>query len=406
MSRARGSGRATRVVVGTVLLLMVGGLFATLWVALQAGSADQLHRVATGRQALPYLAAVNRLTTDLVAARSAAAAAVAGPADPSGAAVDLTAPVARVSELDDEQGGLLRTTQRWTVLRQGIDGVVAERPTGRVALDRYGDLVTMATELADAVRLAVPADQVPGGQDLVATVVDELPALMASAGRVADLATLAPTDPTDPTGDLVALAVARHDLAAADAAVAEALLTAGESGTRPAFRSTVTAQFDHLRSATAVLAAAPTSTADGPAWVEAGRAVRERASLVATTVLGELDTTLAQRERSLRDQQAVNTGVAAAGIVLAMIVLWWSATPLAASARPAAPAVDDKQTSPAETAAVETAAVETAAVETTATETAAVETAAAEAERLALTAYLDGIDRAADQAEPHPWSRR
>ncbi len=330
MSRSR-PGRGVRVLVAAVLLVAIGGLFAALSAQLIGTHGADAERAGTERETLPYVDAVSRLVTDLVEARSAA---VRGQAE---APANLRVSMGALADMQGRFGTALLTEQRWTDLRAAIDDVLAQRPTGVDASDRYSDLIAMATDLLGAALTAsqLDADPEQATRSLVAAL-RELLALVTATGQAADVSNLAAAlDPEDATEERLDLAVGLHEASSAYADLTSRLMAAAAGGSWPPFTSAVAEQLsllaDALRPSVGPAALRPPTTADPATLDSVARQVRELARSTTPTLLDELDRQLTSREAAARSQMLLGVGTAAAGFILGIVVLWWSAAPPAPS---------------------------------------------------------------------------
>ena len=329
MSRAR-AGRGLRVLVAAVLLVAIGGLFAVLSAQLIAVHRDDAQRMASEQEALPYVDAVGRLVMDLVEARSAA---VRGQAD---APANLRVSMSAVSDLQAHPGSALLTEERWTDLRAAIDSV-QQVPTGVDAFDRHTDLIAMANGLLGAAltESQLDADSEQASHSLVVAV-RELLALVSATGQAADASILAPVTDKDAAEPRLDLAVALHDAAAAYADLTSVLTAAVATGSWPPLTSVVAEQLnllhDALRPSVGPAALRPATSADSATLDSVARQVRELARATMPALLDELGRQLSSREAAARSRMLLGVGTAAAGFVLGIVVLWWSAAPPAPSA--------------------------------------------------------------------------
>lgn len=324
---ARSPRRGLRILVATVLLIAIGGLFAVLSAQLIAVHRGEAQRASNERAALPYVAVISQLVTDLVEARSAA---IRGQAD---APASLRVSMAAVADLQARFGAELLTEQRWADLRSGIDNVLTQSPTGLAAVDPYADLIAMAIDLLGTALTTshLDTDAQPAGRSLVVAVRQSM-ALVTATGQAADISALtASRDPDDVTEEQLALAMALRDGSSAYVDLTSALTAAAATTSSSPFTSTVAEQLtafeDALRAALGPSAVRPPTSAD-PATLDAvARQVRELVRATTPTLLDELGRQLASREAAARDRMLIAIGTAAAGFVLGMVVLWWSAAP-------------------------------------------------------------------------------
>ena len=324
MSRARAT-RGVRLLVAVVLLVAIGGLFAALSAQLISAHRADGQRLARERAAVPYVDAVARLTLDLVETRSGA---VRGQTEaPANLRVSMTA-------VTDQQAnfGSALTAQRWTDLRAAIDEV-RQRPTGADAADRHTDLITLATDLLGAVltESRLDAEPAPASHSLVVAV-RELLDLVAATGRAADTSALAVAAGRDDATELrLDLALALNDAATAYADLSGVLTTAVATGAWPPLTSAVSEQLnllhDALRPSVGPAALRPPTSADTPTLDSVARQVRDLARATLPALLTELDRQLGSREEAATSRLTLAVATAAAGFVLGLVILWWSAAP-------------------------------------------------------------------------------
>jgi hypothetical protein len=330
--------RGPRVVVALGLVLAVGGLFGALVVQLRAANDADLRFVAAERQGVTYLRPLTRLIAELTNARSTAVRGL--PADNNA----LNAAVAAVADVDQSNGAALRTGQRWADLRADIDAVMASTPTGRAALDRFGDLMVQATELGRTVGDTSNLILDPEADTfyLMYSVLLQMPTVLTATGLAADVNHLAATGKTVPPGrvdnaDLIEIAVARQQVAVATEAIGIGLRKSMDATTSAALAASLTEPLDAFRTAVdrtaapAALRQAAEPT-DSAALFAATAQVREAALPLVAAVLSGLDGLLTAREDRLYALQLQALATTGAGVVLGIILLWWSVTPSASSA--------------------------------------------------------------------------
>lgn len=334
MTRRQQPSRGIRVLVATALLLATGGLFAALSAQLIGGHRADLQRAGSERDAVPYLRSVSTLVADLVEARSAA---VRGQADPP---ADLRVSIAAVSTEDGHLGETLSTAERWARLREAIDTVLAQRRTGVTAAAEYGDLITMTVGLFDAVSVAshLNADSEPAPRSLVVAA-RELLTLVAATGAAADATTLAAVaEPDAGTEERVDVAVALAEAASSYRTLVAVLTTSVDAGSPAPFTAAVAEQLtllhDALEPAVGPAALRPATSVASATIDAVSRQARELMRPTAENILNELDGQLAHRQAELRGDLLRGIGTAAAGLVLCLVVLWWSAAPPAPAAEP------------------------------------------------------------------------
>jgi hypothetical protein len=316
--------RGPRIFVAVLLVLALGGLFGALAGQLRGAIDGDARFVAAERQGVAYLRPLTRLVAGLANAQSAA---VRGqPIDP----VEVDAAAAAVSDLDKRTGAELRTQQRWADLRTEVEKVLSERPTGRAAMARFSDVVGLATELARTVgdTSNLILDPELDSFYLMDTALLQMPTILTAPGRSADHTYLASAKDADHP-DLIDAAVARQQVATATEAIGTGLRKAIDATTGGTLGPGLTEQLDAFRSAVD-RAASPAALrqvagpADAGALFAAAQQVRETALPLATAVLTELDNLLAAREGALRIQRTIALATTAAGVILGVILLWWS----------------------------------------------------------------------------------
>lgn len=347
--------RGPRILVAVGLLFALGGLFGALAAQLRSAIEADAGFVAAERHGVAYLRPLIRLVAELTGAQSASV---------RGAAVDpvaLNAAIAAVSEVDRSSGAALRTEKRWAGLRGQIEKIMAERPAGRAALERYTDVVTLAIELGrivgDTSNLIL--DPETDTYYLMDAALLQLPTVLAGAGRAADHAYLAAAKDgrAGDDGGRVDVAVARQQVAAANEAIGTGLRKAMDATTHGDLGSGLTEQLDIFRSAVDQVASPAAlrqadSGADAGALFAAARRVRDAALPLAGAVLAGLDDLLADRETSLYEQRTYALATAAAGVVLGVVLLWWSVPPRGRVPGDAAVAERDESAHPLDVASV------------------------------------------------------
>ena len=314
--------------MAVALLLAVGGLYGALVGQLKSATDEDENFVALERHGVAYLRPLTRLVGELTAAQSAAV---------RGAAVDtvaLNAAVAAVSDVDRTDGPVLRTEQRWTDLRAAIDKVGAQRSTGLAALDVYADVVALAADLArkigDTSKLIL--DPQLDSYYLMDAAMLQLPTVLTAAGLAADLAYVTADRGEDDKlseGAFIDVAVARQQVATATEATSTGIRKALDATRRGAVGANLTEPLDAFRAAVdqlvppaALRQATPTGNSSA-IWAAAQK-IRAAAVPLAAAVLTELDALLAIRQDDLASQRIYALGAAGAGVVLAVVLLWWS----------------------------------------------------------------------------------
>ncbi len=322
--------RAPRILVAVVLLCAISALYGALAIQLRDAIDADAAFVTAERQGVEYMRPLSRLVVELSKAQSAAVRKTTVDS------VALEAGMAGVADADRLYGADLRTEQRWTDLRAQIEKVGAERPTGAAAMERYGDLIALAADLArrvaDTSNLIL--DPELDSYYLMDTALLQLPAAVAAAGRAADRAYLTPAASSTRQTPTVSVDVAvdRQLVAAAAQSMATSVRKAMEETNRSVMGTNLTEPLDVFRAAVDQLAppAVLKQTDDLPdahVMADAAARVRDAALPLATAVLGELDALLGQRQTQLGTQRLYALASVVGGVVLAVVLLWWSVPP-------------------------------------------------------------------------------
>lgn len=319
--------RGPRILVGIVLLLAIAGLYGVLASQLRTATEADVEFVSAERRGVAYLRPLTRLVVELAKARSAA---VRSDAVDS---VALNAAIAGVAEADRVHGDALSTQRRWSDLRAGIEKVMADRTRGASAMAGYGDLLTLATDLArrvgDTSKLIL--DPELDTFYLMDAALLQLPTAIAAAGAAADHAYLASIEDSSEFDEAIPIEVVveRHRVAAANDALSTGLRKAMDETTRSALGPNLTEPLDVFRVAVDQLvppsALRQTEAAPEPAALaRAAQSVREAAMSLGTAVLTELDSLLESREQQLSTSRTYALLTAGAGVLLGVVLLWWS----------------------------------------------------------------------------------
>ncbi|GAA4263283.1 hypothetical protein GCM10022255_106430 [Dactylosporangium darangshiense] len=320
----RRTRRGLRIAIAMLLIAVLAGLYslstAQLWTSADAETAV----VAAERHGLHYLQWTTRLIDALTQARSAA---VRGEAPDLGA---LNSALVAMNEADSSDGDTLRTKQRWADLRTAINAVMLDRPVGREASRRYGDVITLAIQLAGKVgstgRLVVDPDLYR--HYLADAVVLRLPVVLTDANLAADLLYL-DGHSSGPAAARAALAISviRSDLASVAVAVDTGLgdvtdasgVAVGQALAAPldAFREAV----GRLAGPTALDKSQPLTDVAGTTTI--ARQVQEASTSLASVMFAELGGQLTSHERALEQQRLRPLALAVGGVVLGVILLFW-----------------------------------------------------------------------------------
>jgi hypothetical protein len=324
-----GPRRGPRILVAVVLLFAIGALFGVVAIQLRDAIDADTAFVTAERSGVEYMRPVSRLVIELSKAQSAAVR--NAPVD----AVALQAAVSGVSDVDGGHGLELRTEQRWADLRTQIESVTGERPTGAAAMQRYGDLIAMANELAR--RVADTSNLILDPQldsyYLMDTVLLQLPTAVTAAGRAADRTYLTPPSSSSSKNSSeppnIDVAVDRYVVASSTDTIGTSVRKALDQTDRSTMGARLTEPLDVFRAAAAQLASPVVlkqadNVPDARALADAASHVRDAALPLANAVLDELDGLLAQRQQELATQRLYALASITGGVVLGVVLLWWA----------------------------------------------------------------------------------
>jgi hypothetical protein len=298
------------------MLIPLGFVLAQFWTS----TGDDLRFVDEERRGVVYLQPLVRLLGAVTEAQSAAT---------RGKQVDVAqvrAAMAAVDVVDQSEGGLLRSRQRWSQLRAQISALIArDTLEGRDAYTAYSetnDLVLgLATKIGDTSNLIL--DPVLDSYYLMDTVLLRLPPILVNAGRLADLSAL-PASNVDP----VQLAVARDRIASTSEATDVSLGKVFDATPSKTLGPNLLGQLDVFRSAVNDLAPSSSllqqsGTRQDPRALASARGQLQQATLqMAGTAFAELDALLSAREQRVDRQRLAVLVAAVLGVLVAGIVLW------------------------------------------------------------------------------------
>lgn len=302
------------------LLLAVALLVPTAVLVMQAWQATSEKQSFAEREraGIEYLRALEPLTFALVEAQSAA---VSGQPAPTAA---LDRAIAETTAVDGRLGSQLRTTERWTGIRDRVDGLSQQRLAGMPAYQAFSEVADLLLALYAKVRdtSGLIRDPDPDSYQLQDAAGEELPESVIATGRLADLTVLAanrpPAELLRTAGELTSARLAV--LSPADDLVddLQAAVDSTDSGT---LGSALIGGMDAYQRAVEALATAAQLADDGappaPGAVAAARnEVQTAAATLSDTVLTELDGLVAARADSLTTPRLLTV---TAGILLFLI---------------------------------------------------------------------------------------
>jgi hypothetical protein len=295
-SMSTGPRRAVRlaiaVVVAVALLAPAAYLFTRVW----SDNTATLEFNRAERRGVAYLGPL----TSLLAAVTRAQSAAVNRDQP-----DLTpirAAVAAVDEADGRLGGQLRTTERWTAIRETVlDTTSRSWPDPAAAYRAYSDLATTLLELTrkvgDVSKLVL--DPQLDAYYVMSAVLLRIPAILVDSGRYLDLSVLSVGK--DDQDSVALLAAARNRIGTDSTDLYDGLITAFGATGSSTLGPGVTRQLDEFRTAvvtvapsTSLLAPPPRRT---PTALATDQAALQRSTLALDrAALTELDRLLAPRE--------------------------------------------------------------------------------------------------------------
>jgi hypothetical protein len=315
----RGGVRTSVALVAAVAVAVpVIILFVQLWGARTEG----VTFASAERDGIIYLDPLSKLVMALTDAQSAAV---------NGASADRPAIERVASEVDDvdrQYGGGLRTTERWTRLRDDVNTVTGQKYSNPAdAYTRYGQLVDASLALVKKVgdESNLILDPQLDSYYVMSASLLMLPQLVVNSRRVSDLAQLAATTADPQQRALYADHLGASRVLAVDAntELSDGLSTAFNATERPGLRPALLAKLDALQSAVDQFIPAnsllPGAKVDNnPAAVaKLVGDVRTAAADLESVLLDELDTLVKTRLDDLSRSRII----AIAPLVLALVLL-------------------------------------------------------------------------------------
>ncbi|MFG1883017.1 hypothetical protein [Micromonospora sp. NPDC049102] len=305
--------RGPWIAVALLLITVLTTVYAMLAVQSRRQLDADAARVTSEQQGVRYLRATTDLISELTRLRAQTVRnTVVNPGALQRAVVELDA-------LDGREGQALGLGQRWPGLRPKVKQLMDDKPTGRQALDRYSEVLTLAVDMAaKVVRLAhLNGSTDSYGNYLADASFVQLPIVLTGANSVADQAYLG-----DKSGSTaVAIAVTRAQVAAAAAAIEAGLRVVTEAAGHAAliepldsFRDTVSRFGDTALAGTA-----------GKKAVAAIAVQLQDASLnVADAMSIELDRLLKDTVRSLDRLRQQQMAMVIGGALVGLLFFWWA----------------------------------------------------------------------------------
>lgn len=299
-------------VVAVALLVPIGFLFSQVW----SSTGDTLSFNESERRGVAYLGPLTELLSVATEAQSSAV---------RGERLDVAAvrsAIAAVDEVDGRLGGELRTTERWTAIRQTVqDRTSRSWPDPAVAYTQYSDLVTSLIELnrkvGDTSNLILDPE-LDAYYVMNATLL-RIPEILVDSGRYADLTVLAAEGRKD-DATAAQLTTARNRVATDATDLGDGLVKAFGETRSETLGPGLTRQLDDFR--TAVDAVAPSNSLLAPPPERSLRTLATDQNELQRTGLALQRAALAELDSLLRERDAAaeRTRLFAA-IALALAVL-------------------------------------------------------------------------------------
>jgi len=319
IARSPAAGRravraALATAVALTLLAPVAFLFAQTW----SSTGEAIGFNQAERRGVAYLGPLTELLNVVTEAQSAAVRDV--PVD----AAAVRSAVSAVDAVDRRLGGELRTTQRWTAVRQTVlDRISRGWPTPSAAYVQYSDLVTTLIELnrkvGDVSKLILDPE-LDAYYVMNATLL-RVPDILVDSGRYADLTVLAGGRTSDQIS-VAQLTAARNRVATDATDLGDGLVKAFGETRSESLVPGLTRQLDDFR--TAVDAVAPSTSLLAPApqrsleTLTADQDGLQRATLaLQQAALAELDRLL--QSRTGRAERARLLAVVAVSLAVLLV---------------------------------------------------------------------------------------
>ena len=317
--------RAARAGIAAAVALALFAPAAFLFTQVWSSTGSTLAFTEAERRGVAYLGPLTELLSVVTEAQSAAV---------RGSAVDpgpVQTAIKAVDEVDGRLGAELRTTERWTAVRQTVqDRTRSSSPVPTTAYQQYSALVTTLVELdrkvGDVSKLILDPE-LDSHYVMNATLL-RIPEILVDSGQYADLTVLASRGDRGEIS-LAQLAVARNRVAADAADLIEGLRKAFGATRSPSLGAALTGQLDDFH--TAVDAVAPSYSLLAPAperslaTLAAEQDELQRATLaLQRAALAELDLLLRERQDAAERTRLlamIAFGLAALIVVVAAIGL-------------------------------------------------------------------------------------
>lgn len=306
-----------RCLLALALIAPAAALFAQVWTTVTGGAGTARQE----RQGIEYLTSLDRLTIALTDAQSAAVAGRPLPRD------ELTRAVEATGAVDARIGGGLRTHERWTGLRAGIEALASAASPAADPYSAYGETTDMLLALYAEVRKnsQLAREQDADAYYLQDGAAEQLPAAVVAAGRFADLAVMAGTRPRGDAATTAAGLLTARNTVIAPANVLAADLQAAVDGTSSrTLGANLLSRMDRFRRSMETLTATAVPV-DGRTPVDIvvlqniRTEIQSAALDLAATILGELDQLVGARIGDLDGQRRTAAATMAAAVLLALL---------------------------------------------------------------------------------------
>ena len=303
------------------VLIPASVLFGQLW----RWTGEDRTDIVTERDAVTYLVALSQLTIALGDAQSETVAGRTSGREPVIRAVDA------VNAVDSRLGAKLRTTERWTGLRDSIESLPTS--SGVPAFTAFTEMTEGLRALYDLVWVngLLAREPATDAYFLADAAAEEIPQTLIVAGRVADLSVLLAARPAaELPAALAALGAAQAALVEAGGNLTDDLQAAVDGNNQGNLSASILSRLDRFRRTVDVVATAAVPTGQGqpgspgrpavdPEKVSKARAdVQAAGSDLHTAILRELDALVVARSDRLDTQRQLAIAMIALAAILAL----------------------------------------------------------------------------------------
>ncbi|MDG4762045.1 hypothetical protein [Micromonospora sp. WMMD710] len=296
-----------------LLIIALSAVHVMLAVQSRSRIDSDVAQVTSAQQGARYLRATIDLLSELTRLRAQAVRNT--PANPGA----LQRVVTELDALDGREGEELGLGPRWSGLRPKVGQLIDDMPTGRQALDRYSEVLTLAVDMAaKVVRLAHLTSSADSYVNYLADAsFVQLPIVLIGANLVADQTYLGGGSGSA----ALVIAVTRAQVAAAAAAIDAGLRDA----TGAAGHAALVEPLDSFRDTVSRFGdSAPAGTAGARATAANAALVQDASLAVADAMSKQLDRLLKDRVRTLDRLRQQQIALVIGGVLVGLLLLWWA----------------------------------------------------------------------------------